>query len=238
MNLAKIRENAWSYHPDEHPQGECIGEYVTDYDIFYYYGPDNDGKYRYITAGDLYYRKLRKNNKRRHLKKGLKEVINIYIDTDLKGLKGKAAYGYFLEWDRPGMDIQTREGFGFMEDTRNRVFLAAAIEALERVTRAEELHIYAPCQYVVESANKGMPEIWFLHEWMKGDKSEIKNRDLWERILPKLRELKPVWHDGKHAYSDVILRNIKERQNGLTGNRAGAPGRRQVWPNGTSPYHI
>ncbi len=238
MNLEEIRKKAWSISPKESPPGPCIGEYVTDDDILYFYGPDEEGEYRYRTAGDIYYMNIGKR-KEKSLREELKEVINIYIDTDMKGLKGIGNYGYFLEWERPGLPIATKEGSGTVEDTtKNRLFLQATIEALDRITKAEEVHIYMPCQHVVESANKGMPEIWCVHAWIKGDKKEVKNRDLWQQLLPKIRELKPIWHDGKHAYSDVILRNIKERQNGTTGNGTHSDGSGQVWANGASPYHF
>lgn len=165
-------------------------------------------------------------------------MINIYIDTDLKGVKGKANYGYYLEWERPGKDIKTRDGFDTTEDTRNRVFLRAAAEALERITKPEEIHIYAPCPYMTESASKEMPEIWRVQAWVKGDKKEVKNRDLWERILPKMKEFNIKWHDGKHAYSEVILKEIKERKDGTERNRDNPSGGGQSWNNGASPYHF
>ena len=165
-------------------------------------------------------------------------MINIYIETDLKGLKGKAHYGYILEWARPGMDIKTKEGFGEVEDTKNRIFLRAANEALERINRAEEVHVYAPCQYMTENANKGMPEMWCLHGWVKGDKKEVMNKDLWGRMLTKLRELKPVWHNGKHAYSEVILMKLKEMEHGTAGNGTQTDGSGHDWNNGASPYHF
>ena len=239
MNLEELWKNARSLHPEERPPGACIAEIVTDTEIFYFYGPDEEKEYRYRTAADLYYINLRKKHKHSHLKEELKEVINIYIDTDMKGMKGKADYGFYLEWERPGMPIETRSGYGSTEDTRNRLFLKAAAEALERIKKVEEVHVYAPCQYMVESANKGMPEIWVLHAWIKGDRSEVKNRDLWERLLPKLRELKPIWHDGRHAYTDVILRDLRERRkNGITGNGAYSDTGGYVRSSGESPYHF
>lgn len=165
-------------------------------------------------------------------------MINIYIDTDLKGVKGKANYGYYLEWERPGKDIKTRGGFGVAEDTRNRIFLRAAAEALERITKPEEIHIYAPCPYMTESATKKLPMQWCLHGWIRGEKAEVKNKDLWERMLPKLREFNIQWHDGKHAYSEEILREIRRMQDGTMGN-GDNPGRGgQSWTNGASPYHF
>lgn len=139
-------------------------------------------------------------------------MINIYIDSDLKGPRGKACYGYVLEWERPEKPIKTREGFGTTEDTRNRVFLKATIEAMNRIIKAEELHVYEPCEYVVESAARGLLDIWNLQAWIKGDGREVKNRDLWEPLLKKIKVLKPEWHGGEHRYTEWIREEIERKK--------------------------
>lgn len=141
-------------------------------------------------------------------------MINIYIDSDLKGVRGRANYGYVLEWRRQGKEIVTREHFGQTEDTRNRVFLKATLEALERVQKEEELHIYEPCDYVAESASRGLPDDWNLQGWIKGSGQQVKNRDLWEKIMPLDKALKPKWHSGEHCYSEWIKKEIERRKNG------------------------
>lgn len=141
-----------------------------------------------------------------------RKMINIYIDSDLKGPRGKASYGYVLEWERPGKPLVTREGFGNAEDTRNRVFLKATMEAMNRIVKAEELHIYEPCEYVTESASRGLLDIWNLQAWIKGDGKEVKNRDLWEPLMKKAKDLKPEWHSGKHRYSEWIKEEIERRK--------------------------
>ena len=145
-------------------------------------------------------------------------MINIYIESNFKGVKGKVDYGYVLEWERPGKDIITREFFGMMEDTRNRTFLKLAIEAMDRIKKPEELHLYVNCDYVSGNAARKLPEDWLLSGWIKGNGEEVKNSDLWNELLKRAETLKPEWHKGRHKYSEWIIRRIEENYRGTTGN--------------------
>ncbi len=138
-------------------------------------------------------------------------MINIYIDSNFKGVKGKVDYGYVLEWERPGKAIETLEFFGMIEDTRNRAFLKLAIEAMDHIRKPEVLHIYVNCDYVANNAARKAPEDWLLNNWIKGNGEEVKNSDLWTEVLKRAETLKPNWHKGKHKYSEWIIRGI-ERQ--------------------------
>ena len=145
-------------------------------------------------------------------------MINIYIESNFKGVKGKVDYGYVLEWERPGKDIVTREFFGTIEDTRNRAFLKLAIEAMDRIKKPEELHLYVNCDYVSGNAARRLPEDWLLNGWIKGNGEEVKNSDLWNELLKRAETLKPEWHKGRHKYSEWIIRRIEENYRGTTGN--------------------
>lgn len=145
-------------------------------------------------------------------------MINIYIESNFKGVKGKVDYGYVLEWERPGKDIITREFFGMMEDTRNRTFLKLAIEAMDRIKKPEELHLYVNCDYVAGNAARKLPQDWLLNGWIKGNGEEVKNSDLWNELLKRAETLKPEWHKGRHKYSEWIIRRIEENYRGTTGN--------------------
>ena len=138
-------------------------------------------------------------------------MINIYIESNFKGLKGKVDYGYVMEWERPGKDIATKEFFGTLEDTRNRVFLKLAIEAMDRIRIPEELHIYINCDYVAANAARKAPEDWLLNNWMKGNGEEVKNSDLWSELLKRAEILKPSWYKGQHKYSEWIIRGIEKQ---------------------------
>ena len=145
-------------------------------------------------------------------------MINIYIESNFKGVKGKVDYGYVLEWERPGKDIITREFFGMIEDTRNRTFLKLVIEAMDRIKKPEELHLYVNCDYVSGNAARKLPEDWLLNGWIKGNGEEVKNSDLWNELLKRAETLKPEWHKGRHKYSEWIIRRIEENYRGTTGN--------------------
>ena len=147
-------------------------------------------------------------------------MINIYIDSNFKGTKGRIDYGFFLEWVRDGAVMNEPKKdhsnivFGEAKDTRNRTFLKAAIEAVERIKRPEAVCVYANCEYLVTSMEKHLPHQWILHGWIKGDGKEVKNRDLWEKLIQIIKEkgIEDIeWQCGAHKYSEVIVRGIEKR---------------------------
>lgn len=142
----------------------------------------------------------------------MSELVNIYIDSDIKASKGKGFYGYVLECKRDEKIVGTREEFKAVEDTRNRIFLKATVEAMGRITQHVEVHIYEPCGYVTGYASNGILDLWKLQNWIKGDNNEIKNRDLWEEIAKLQSKLNPQWHNGEHCYTEWIRSEIERRK--------------------------
>ncbi|MDO4553684.1 MAG: hypothetical protein Q4B70_00895 [Lachnospiraceae bacterium] len=141
-------------------------------------------------------------------------MVNIYIDSDVKGVKGKGWYGYVLEWKQGNEILLTTDGFAPIEDTRNRIFLKATVEAMSRIKRPTELYIYEPCGYVSETIRTGKLEEWFLQAWIKGDGHEIKNKDLWTQLLPLVKQWKPQMNTGTHCYSEWIRQEIEKKKEG------------------------
>lgn len=142
-------------------------------------------------------------------------MINIYIDSNFKGLKGTVEYGYRLEWVRNGETVYKSDiTLGEMKDTKNRVFLYVLIEALKRIQKPEALSIYAPCDYLITNMKKGRPHQWLLHSWIKGNGDEIKNKDLWTALINELKKpeiLSVEWYGGTHRYSEDIIREIERK---------------------------
>lgn len=214
MTIDWLFKNAWSLRPEERPPGECIGSMVTDENAYFFYGPDEEGNYRYKSATDFYIAGKKKKKRKED------NLINIYIDSNFKGTKGRIDYGFFLEWVREGAVMNEPKKdhsnivFGEAKDTRNRTFLKAAIEAVERIKRPETVCVYANCEYLVTSMEKHLPHQWILHGWIKGDGKEVKNRDLWEKLIQIIKEkgIEDIeWQCGSHKYSETIVRGIEKR---------------------------
>lgn len=166
-------------------------------------------------------------------------MTNIYIDSDLKAVKGKGGYGYVMDYEVNGEVKGTIEGFEEWEDTRNRIFLKASIAALKRMAKPDEIHIYIPCDYVAGAIQNGLLELWNLHAWIKGDGNEVKNRDLWEQLEALNKQWKPIWHAGPHKCSEWIKAEIeRRRQDGTLRNRTHPDRTGQTGNDGASPYHF
>lgn len=118
--------------------------------------------------------------------------IEIFTDGAVSGNPGKGGYGIILI-----SGIYRREiSQGFRLTTNNRMELLSVIVALEALKVQEaQIIIYSDSQYVVDAVNKN-----WIYSWLKKRFKNVKNRDLWSRIIPLLQKFKPIfiWVKG-HA---------------------------------------
>lgn len=79
---------------------------------------------------------------------------------------------------------------GFALTTNNRMELLAVITALEQITSiGHEVHIHTDSKYVSDAINQK-----WLQGWVKRAFKNVKNPDLWKRLLPLLEKHKPNFH--------------------------------------------
>ena len=106
--------------------------------------------------------------------------------------------------------------------TNNRVELLAVINALEYFKTSKTFHIYSDSQYVVNPIEKEWVYMWNNNCWRSSTKSEIKNIDLWKKLLKLLKKhtVKMFWirgHDGINlneqcdTLSKLIITNIYKK---------------------------
>lgn len=83
--------------------------------------------------------------------------------------------------------------------TNNRMELTGVIEALSKLTEPCEVTVYTDSKYVSDAINKGWLSSWQRMNWKKKD-GEVKNPELWQRLLPLLEKHRVsfVWVKG-HA---------------------------------------
>lgn len=118
--------------------------------------------------------------------------MDIYTDGGCHGNPGPGGWGYVI--CAPEGNI---EGKGFDPfTTNNRMELLAVIEALTLVKTRNmndgKLQVYTDSQYV----QKGMSQWiagWVRNGWKTASKQEVKNKDLWIRLLDLDKEFKPQW---------------------------------------------
>ncbi len=123
--------------------------------------------------------------------------VKIYTDGGCRGNPGPGGYGVVLLHG----DRRKELSGGYRLTTNNRMELMAAIEGLKALKRPCKVTLYSDSQYLVNAINKGWLTNWIKRNWIKSDKAEVKNIDLWQQLsgLCKKHEISFVWikgHDG------------------------------------------
>ena len=130
----------------------------------------------------------------------MKEV-RIYTDGACRGNPGRGGWGTVLVWGQYERELSGGEP----ETTNNRMELMAAISGLEALKERCIVTLYSDSKYLVDAFDKGWVESWERAGWRRG-KDELKNPDLWQRLVTLVREheVSFVWvkgHNG-HDYNE------------------------------------
>ena len=114
--------------------------------------------------------------------------IEIYTDGACSGNPGKGGYGIVMKV--PEKNYEKHFSKGFRLTTNNRMELLAVIVALEKLKSPDnDIHIYTDSKYVSDAINKK----WLLG-WIKKGFKNVKNPDLWRRMVPLLTTHKTTFH--------------------------------------------
>ena len=111
--------------------------------------------------------------------------VKIYTDGAARGNPdGPGGYGTVLEYTDTKGKLHTRElSQGYRRTTTNRMELMAVIAGLEALNRPCEVELYSDSQYVVNAFNQHWIEGWIKKGWKRGKNEQVKNVDLWKRLL-------------------------------------------------------
>lgn len=124
--------------------------------------------------------------------------ISIYTDGAARGNPGKGGYGAVLLSGQHRKELSA----GYRLTTNNRMELLAVIIALEALKPANhDIEIYSDSKYVVDAINKKWIQGWIRKNW-----KDVKNIDLWQRLLPLLTAYKPRFNWVK-GHADNALNN-------------------------------
>ena len=105
--------------------------------------------------------------------------VNIYTDGACSGNPGKGGYCAILFYANNEKVIS-----GFENDTtNNRMELLAVIKGLEALKEPCDVDIYSDSNYVVEAFNQGWIDSWVTNGWKTASRKEVKNVDLWQKLL-------------------------------------------------------
>lgn len=111
--------------------------------------------------------------------------VNIYTDGSAKGNPdGPGGYGAVLQYTDPKGVLHEKElSAGYRKTTNNRMELMAAIAGLEALNRPCIVNLYSDSQYLVKAFNEHWIDGWQKQNWRRGKANEVKNIDLWQRLL-------------------------------------------------------
>lgn len=111
----------------------------------------------------------------------MKEVI-IYTDGGCRGNGGEhnvGGYGAVLIYGNNKKEIKK----GFKDTTNNIMEMTAVIDALSILKEPCKVKLYSDSAYVVNAFNQGWTIKWRKNGWKTANKEEVKNKELWEKLL-------------------------------------------------------
>lgn len=107
------------------------------------------------------------------------ENVTIYTDGACSGNPGPGGWGAILMYQ----DIK-KEISGSKKDTTNNVMeLTAVIEALKLLKYPCNVSVYSDSAYVVNAFLQKWIINWQKNNWKTADKSDVKNKELWQELL-------------------------------------------------------
>jgi len=115
--------------------------------------------------------------------------VTIYTDGSARGNPdGPGGYGTVIEYiDRTGT-LHIREySKGYVRTTNNRMELMGVITGLEALTKPCNVEIVSDSKYVTDAFNKNWIDGWLKCNFRIGKSNEVKNIDLWRRLLDAMK---------------------------------------------------
>lgn len=142
----------------------------------------------------------------------MKKVI-LYTDGACSGNPGPGGYGAILIYNGVEKEISGGEA----NTTNNKMEMLAVIKGLEMLKEPCSVSVYSDSAYVVNSIEKGWIYSWKKNGWRKADKKEVKNVDLWERLLKQMeihdvKFLKVKGHSTDELNNRCDRLAVKERE--------------------------
>lgn len=108
--------------------------------------------------------------------------VTIFTDGACLGNPGPGGWAAIV---RDGSGEKTIAG-GFRRTTNNRMEICAVVNALCPLPAGRLVTLVTDSQYVCNAVEKRWLAGWRRNGWRTSAKTPVKNRDLWERLLPLL----------------------------------------------------
>lgn len=127
--------------------------------------------------------------------------VHIHTDGSCLGNPGRGGWAAVLQSADGGVSREISGGYA--HTTNNRMEIMGVIEGLRVLTEGCEVDLYSDSQYVCNAVEKRWLVSWKKNNWVKSDKKAVKNRDLWEQLLPLLEKHKVrfIWLRGHSGHA-------------------------------------
>ncbi|SKA63829.1 ribonuclease HI [Desulfobaculum bizertense] len=124
----------------------------------------------------------------------------IHTDGSALGNPGPGGWGAVLRYKDNYKEISG----GFKNTTNNRMELTAVIEALQALTRPCDVVLYSDSKYFLDAIRKGWLKNWLKNGWKTAGKKPVKNKDLWQKIIPLIEKhsIQYEWVKGHSGNPD------------------------------------
>ncbi len=122
---------------------------------------------------------------------GVMKIATIFSDGASRGNPGRGGWGSIISFNGEILEIGGRED----KTTNNRMELTAVVSALSGIkdSRADGVIVFTDSSYVLNGATKWIHG-WKRNGWKKADKSDVLNKDLWEKLDFYLEKMNVEWN--------------------------------------------
>ena len=128
--------------------------------------------------------------------------VTLYTDGSARGNPdGPGGYGCVLHYVDGKGELHVKEiSAGYKKTTNNRMEMMAVIAGLEALTKSCRVEVISDSKYITDAFNQHWLEGWIKKGWKRGKNEEVKNIDLWKRLLKAMEphQVSYTWIKG-HA---------------------------------------
>lgn len=133
-------------------------------------------------------------------------TVKVYTDGACLGNPGPGGWAAILLYNEHRKEISGGEEC----TTNQRMELLAAIKALEALKFPCRVELYSDSAYLVNAFEQGWLDRWQGNGWRTRARTEVENRDLWERLL-ELARVHEVRFVKVRGHADDELNNRCDR---------------------------
>ncbi|XPV76531.1 MAG: ribonuclease HI [Desulfovibrio sp.] len=128
------------------------------------------------------------------------QEVTIYTDGSCLGNPGPGGYGAVLQYGEHEKELSK----GFEDTTNNRMEMRAVIVALQTLKKPCKVQLYTDSQYIKNAVVKKWLDNWQKNGWKTAAKKPVKNKDLWEKMVPLLDKHDVEFHWVKGHSGDPL----------------------------------